>query len=536
MTTKTNTSSTKIKLFLIFFLAVFTVAVFSGLEFLAFHFLHYRQIHPKYNTSEFRSNQPDPYANSAYFSKSYILSSLDSGAIFYTPKDTVLILSKDYDTEFIHVLNGDRVTWSAEQKKPSAAGGTYYFFGGSTMFSGEVPDYFTIPSLIAELNSNTSNRPYTFINKGVTSVNTAQQVAYLKTIQISPGDSVVFYVGVNDILQSLYFGNPSGTIIGEQRGSVNNQGAPSWYSKLFLFQAFLKVAIDNYLPKHLFDSNSRNQLLRMMRNSFESSIIEAAAFTRNKGANFYAFLQPNFFSQATFTRYEESLSQKMIHPAIKNSFEIGNPALIASSKLLAAQGVNILDISSAFDAAPEECYLDFCHVTESCNTIIAAHVFHAITGQTVKPHSRGELNTIHQKYVHKHQLDFALPEYKHQQEKLFASIEHLNITGLYGSFDKETIKSGTVTNAYVGFSIQARGLLHFEIETTCKEKNSNAEVTINQEIKNRTGHFSRRFLLQCGSNSFYYRLNSASYFAGLVINITNGSRIIPSIKISQVIN
>ena len=91
---------------------------------------------------------------------------------------------------------------------------TIHIFGGSTIFSGEVPDENTIPSFLQK-KINDSNISYKVNNYGVSSVTAKHQFERLKNmVEIKKGDIVIFYDGANDVLQKIYLGNEEGWIVG----------------------------------------------------------------------------------------------------------------------------------------------------------------------------------------------------------------------------------------------------------------------------------------------------------------------------------
>ena len=50
----------------------------------------------------------------------------------------------------------------------------------------------------------------------------AQQLARLQTVELSDSDVVIFYDGVNDILQGMYFKNAGGSIIETQVNALES--------------------------------------------------------------------------------------------------------------------------------------------------------------------------------------------------------------------------------------------------------------------------------------------------------------------------
>ena len=89
-------------------------------------------------------------------------------------------------------------------------------FGGSTVYNSEVPDSLTIASQIAAIGANQAL--FEVVNMGATSIHSAQQFARLKSeIELEKGDIVVFYDGVNDVLQRIVYENREGYMFGQPK-------------------------------------------------------------------------------------------------------------------------------------------------------------------------------------------------------------------------------------------------------------------------------------------------------------------------------
>lgn len=134
---------------------------------------------------------PRPFVDAPYFGEEF-LSETRSGKGVAIPLGTRLVIPNDQQGKYINVSNGKRRT----AFQPIEVKNKVYLFGGSTIFSGEVPDEYTIASRLQQLLNTKFADRFTVENYGSTSVTLAQQLERLRTLQLAPGDVVIFYDGV----------------------------------------------------------------------------------------------------------------------------------------------------------------------------------------------------------------------------------------------------------------------------------------------------------------------------------------------------
>jgi hypothetical protein len=444
----------------------------------------------------------EAYENSPYQSAIFKSNLYHVSSKFYTPKDTRLILPIDYESEFINIIEGNRQTIPQERSQRKI-----YIFGGSTIFCGEVPDYFTIPSLFSYLTKENNIGQYEVINKGVTSVNSSQQVAYLKTLKLQSDDIVIFYDGVNDILQGLYFGAPEGTIIGEQR-KIKNRSMQLSNIKLISNSSTFKVLRDIfgiYAPAHLKNPHSLSVLKKKLITQYVENIQEAHTFTQASEANFYHFLQPNIFSLTKHSSYEKLLTMVKIPKAQRLAFEIGNPLLLQAHKQITAEGIDSKDLSDILNNKEEECFLDGFHVTELCNLIIADEIFKNIFGENMKTVSRGTLDKINSVFINKHHPHFNKVPQPSNLEPLVQLTNFSNVDMFFGQFDKEKLKEENLllSGDFISSIIPLKTAYEISITTEC-HKDNGAFLMLNFAIQ-AAGTRSMRWPLKCGLNTFHYK-------------------------------
>jgi hypothetical protein len=342
----------------------------------------------------FRKTQPPPYKDASYFSSAFIDEQFARND-WSTPPGTILILPTDFDGQFYHSHDGKRRT----AFQPAQYQNTVYIFGGSTIFNGEVPDEYTIASRLQLLLNAKFGERYRVENLGAATVAIAQQLARLKTITLKQGDIVIFYDGVNDINQSIYYKDPSGWMIQHNRSVLNNlQFIQRWRIKIFeqladrsrFVYLFLYPYDINAMPPQLEDASQPilQGLLEQMHTNYRAYITEANQYARNGGATFYHFLQPNLFTLPTLSAYEEGLLQNryLIPRGIDIAFARGYPILRQASSEVRDLGVQSADLSDIYTdrLAGEEFYLDYCHVTDRAHQIMAETFFRRVFEPSLK--------------------------------------------------------------------------------------------------------------------------------------------------------
>ena len=153
--------------------------------------------------------------NANYFSKDFINETFTQPGKWLLDKEFGGVKPSDYKGKWINVKNNRRVTINEPKNYVS----TIYIFGGSTVYNGEVPDNLTIASQLASSSAN--DNLYKVVNMGATSIHSAQQFGRLKSeINLNEGDLVIFYDGVNDVLQRIIYQNRDGYMIGQPKKRV----------------------------------------------------------------------------------------------------------------------------------------------------------------------------------------------------------------------------------------------------------------------------------------------------------------------------
>lgn len=177
--------------------------------------IYVKHVRPQHPTRwEFRAQRPEPYWDAPYFNTQFLIESGRSISGTFNEQDGVLQL-RDMSGQYFNVKNGRRRTTD----QPEDATSRILMFGGSTMFSQEVPDELTIASYLQRMlvRQDPKNSP-TVINYGIPSMTAWQQLLILKKVPIDKNDVVIFFDGVNEVVQTIFNGV----------GSRSRGGAPEF--------------------------------------------------------------------------------------------------------------------------------------------------------------------------------------------------------------------------------------------------------------------------------------------------------------------
>lgn len=356
------------------------VILVSGLELFARLYLTAFGI-PK-TEYDFRKSQPAPYKNTKYFSQKFIWESFHQPSRWIYPKGTRLIIPGDYKGTYFNVKNGQRVTTS----QPVNFKNTVYLFGGSTVYNSEVPDNLTIASQLQSLFNSYYKERFIVQNYGTTTVTITQQLERLRTVSIKPNDIVVFYDGVNDIYQSLFYANTKETMVEMNRRVLKEMDFVhrvqlEIYNMWATQSSFVQIFFDptkRSFPAHLNDPTLVNELLISLKGRYKKAIQDSVDLTSKSHANFYHFLQPHLFADEVLSPYEKKLVQNyyIIPKGIKQSFDTGYPVLKTLIQEL-PESIHNYDLTNILDerANGSEYFLDACHVNHEADRIIATKIF-----------------------------------------------------------------------------------------------------------------------------------------------------------------
>ena len=349
----------------------------------------YREFHPQppNNQYAFRARQPLPYRSAWYFSPPFVDEMFRQPNGWFIRPNSRLIFPGEFSGKYFNIEQGRRRTTDSSTQAQHRV----WMVGGSTVYGGEVPDSETIPSHLQRLLNRRRPGYWRVENCGYITVTTTQQLELLRTLPVAAGDLVIFFDGVNDIVQGIYSGDPQGWVAGENRKQLRGAGpfkallvrinAKYLASRLQGYSGFIGSVLGNIINRknlvrrpHLDDAARVSELARETANLFRLNIEEARRVAQARGAVFVHFLQPEIYASAKRTPYEEQLvSNFYLNPnGLETAFAAGYPLLREAGT--ASAGAASMDLSTVLNERRpgEEFFLDFCHVNHSANARIAA--------------------------------------------------------------------------------------------------------------------------------------------------------------------
>lgn len=334
-----------------------------------------------------RRQPADPYLNAAYYSEAFIEEAFRHPTDWYF--DGSLLAPADSQGQWFNARDGRRVTTDT----PDTYTHTIYLFGGSTLYSGEVPDSLTIPSHL-QRQINAADYPYRAINMGVTSLSTSHQWIALQRTPLQAGDMVVWYDGVNDISTGIWAARPTFTLMVDyrlQRESLppTERARRDVYAALSPYSALVDVLlrpVQHTAPDHLANPRTLDGLILRVQAIMRANLQHARRYTEARGARFVHVLQPHLFTMPTLSAYERSLvdNHYLVKPGLDEAFRLGYPPLREMLALQGRDGLETVDLSHVLDTARlsgHEFYFDAFHVDDEANEIVALAIFRILFGE-----------------------------------------------------------------------------------------------------------------------------------------------------------
>jgi lysophospholipase L1-like esterase len=322
---------------------------------------------------EFRKNKPPPYYSADYFSDDFI----NESRYFVKGNLKDLIELEDYKGNFFNVLNGFRFTTDT----PFPYKKRVLLFGGSTLFSQEVPDKFTIASY---LQRELKEKGVIVKNYGLPGMNSRQQYEVLKKTMLKKNDMVIFYHGVNDVYYNVFFG--------ESHGWVNGVPAFRPVKKINFFEKMIYKFNDNlgsvlFSPQLLNIVALRQQPLSVKSEadlkinaelavkSFKKYINLSNDLVIDKGGQFVNILQPILFGKKDLTKFQSEILANPYLTAYgsERAFFITYPKLrqTSNSELKDIKFYDFSEILHDDYLFENEIWFDFCHINHEGNEYVA---------------------------------------------------------------------------------------------------------------------------------------------------------------------
>lgn len=253
------------------------------------------------------------------------------------------------------------------------------FYGGSTTFNREVSDSQTYASLTQSLLNKEANG-IIVENRGTIGASAIDLWRFLQTDESAAaassktnqtkgshrGDIVVFYIGVNEAKNAIFYRDP--------------------ITRLSLqFQTFETAT--NWVFKHTNIGYSLNNLLAIGKSSVDennlaetmAALESAQSFVTERGGIFIPVIQPHVFTRSNPLPYEQAIRTQM------GEFPDAIDSVYPRLADLVLSFENSADARKIFDKLKSSPYFDWCHVNEIGNKYIAEFMY-----EVIKPFIIGE--------------------------------------------------------------------------------------------------------------------------------------------------
>ena len=267
-----------------------------------------------------------------------------------------LISIGDFDGSYIKIKDGRRVTVGSNGLQKHRV----LVFGGSTVFCAEVPNLLTSSSQLQQLILE-NNFEFDVLNYGIPGLRIENQFNILKTVtDLGPGDIVVFYDGVNDLIRVF------------EEGLKRHKNQAPW-RQLNVFATavekrsllFKRLSISGYVDNigvtnEYLDSGA-SQYISDNWLKYEEL---ARELVQKTGADFVHILQPNWLS---YKKLSKSKSEDRRFSDMRIIQEI--------FKSNASQNSGIVDFSDRLNTLNDTPFFDWVHLDEIGNKKIAEEMF-----------------------------------------------------------------------------------------------------------------------------------------------------------------
>jgi lysophospholipase L1-like esterase len=253
-----------------------------------------------------------------------------------------------------------------------------FLIGGSTMWGTGARDSGTIASALSRtIASDTTFGSTEVVNLGESGYVSTQSVIRLE-LELRKGnipDIVILYDGVNDVFaayQNLQPGLPQNEThratefnLLKERGRMRRIWLDSLISRTFTAGVVqsLRAMISSPPPPAPPHIELAPEIVRLYRENLK--IVEALA--KQYGFIYEAYWQPVVFTKRSFSPYEQKQADLVgyARPLFQEVYsQVREDADLRDYK-------HFHNISTIFDTIGTPVYLDFCHITESGNSVVA---------------------------------------------------------------------------------------------------------------------------------------------------------------------
>ena len=265
-------------------------------------------------------------------------------------------VSTDYNGTHINIKNGIR----NGIRPRSSFGQKLYVLGGSTVSCLEGPDNWTLPSRI-QVQLNNSSIEKHVINLGVSGATVFDRfVAAREQIQVSPGDTLFFWFGVNE-----------GKGLWGRRGRGPLRFWPGFVELFSIVRKYLPSAIFSwlYLELVIFDKRAHRRLARLQAANLRRGFDDELNKWSDLGVKVLAGLQPTIFSALSKKEDREFLAKNW-KPEMKEIMNVQYDEFRSSF----VGATYFSDLSNSTNADPSGSFVDWAHLSWRGNELVAQEI------------------------------------------------------------------------------------------------------------------------------------------------------------------
>lgn len=329
-----------------------------------------------------RMSQSSVYEDESW-AEDYFKETAEAQDIIYKP--FIGWSRKDYEGHYINVKDGDRKTYKASTNSSPTV--LVYAFGGSTMWGSGARDDYTIPSYLAKF-SEQDDIPVEVKNFAETGFVNWQDVIRLAELcaEGKIPDLVIFYEGANDVaakLQTPYLNRVHQNLSDWQERHGNwrrHDDIPhevrEWFQKHSLVHKVgrrlgrklqKRRAVETILSP---EPERIKQLADEIVTTYGENAVFVQKLARAYGFKAWFFWQPLLLTKEEPTEEESNYQETDFGGLLSAVYR-------AATKEIRSQDFAI-DLSDAFDDHIRTIYIDWAHVSELGNQIIANKMYEYI--------------------------------------------------------------------------------------------------------------------------------------------------------------
>ncbi len=296
-----------------------------------------------------------------------------------------------YQGEYINIsLDGIRKTYSVTASEGMKPTKRIFMFGGSTMWGSGARDDCTIPSFFVK-ETKKKGINCEAVNFGEHGYVSTQEVIELM-LQLQKGnipDAVIFYDGVNDTFaafQSHVAGLPHNEFNREKEFNLLERRELKTYAIQYAVRQLSTIRFLNGLLKKLENSDESNTfqpleyvrpisnrelLVREVVETYLSNVTLIRALSKSYGFKCIFYWQPLIYQKKQLTEYERrAIELEFNYPGMRE-FYLETYAYLNQHAALFKNDSGFYDISLMFNDTTEPLFIDFCHLGERGNNLIA---------------------------------------------------------------------------------------------------------------------------------------------------------------------